>query len=441
MFLSNSMSVQRVPIDELKPAERPIRHHSKKQRAKIQKSVDAFGQVAPVPVTPDGEIIDLELVWRTLKESGATHVNVLVIADKSPAEIKALRLMLNRSAQDAVWDDENLRSVFQELIDLNFDLELTGFDPPEIDYTLNLDIPRANVEENASDIPSVEAKAVSWPGSIWALGQHRLGCGTATDLAFVQQVLGGRLAHVSFVNPPYNIPVHGFISGKGRNKHREFEQGSGELTLEENFAFLKASLGVLKSCSTSSALIFACIDWRHIMEMTVAGRACDLPLYQIATWVKSNAGMGGIYRNASEFIAIFRAGKDAPLDNVELRRRGRNRTNVWNYPSMSAFGKDRDGLLALHPTVKPVAMVADVLRDVTRRGELVLDSFVGSGTTIMAAQETGRVCCGIELDPLYVDVAIRRWQNLTGRDAVLMGTGESFNRCTQRLLEGPSGVK
>jgi DNA methylase len=441
MFLSNSMSVQRVPIDELKPAERPIRHHSKKQRAKIQKSVDAFGQVAPVPVTPDGEIIDLELVWRTLKESGATHVNVLVIADKSPAEIKALRLMLNRSAQDAVWDDENLRAVFQELIDLNFDVELTGFDPPEIDYTLNLDIPRANVEENASDIPSVEAKAVSWPGSIWALGQHRLGCGTATDLAFVQQVLGGRLAHVSFVNPPYNIPVHGFISGKGRNKHREFEQGSGELTLEENFAFLRESLGVLKSCSTSSALIFACIDWRHIMEMTVAGRACDLPLYQIATWVKSNAGMGGIYRNASEFIAIFRAGKDAPSNNVELRRRGRNRTNVWNYPSMSAFGKDRDGLLALHPTVKPVAMVADVLRDVTRRGEVVLDSFMGSGTSIMAAQETGRICRGIELDPLYVDVAIRRWQNLTGRDAVLMGTGESFSRCTQRLLEAPSGVK
>jgi hypothetical protein len=441
MLLSNSMSVQRVPIDELKPAKRPIRHHSKKQRAKIQKSVDVFGQVAPIPVTPKGEIIDLQLVWRTLKESGATHVNVIVIADKSPAEIKALRLMLNRSAQDGVWDDENLRAVFQELIDLNFDLELTGFDPPEIDYTLNLDFPQANVEENASDIPRVETRAVSWPGSIWTLGDHRLGCGNATDLAFVQQVLAGRLAHVSFIDPSYNIPVHGFVSGKGRNKHREFVRGSGELSSRVLFAFFKSSLDVLKVCSVSSALIYACIDWQHILEMTVAGRACDMPLYQIATWVKSSAGTGGIYRNASEFIAIFRAGKDAPLDNVELGRRGRNRTNVWHYPSMSAFGKDRDDLHALHPTVKPIAMMADVLRDVTRRSEVVLDSFIGPGTSIMAAQETGRVCCGVELDPLYVDVAIRRWQNLTGRDAVLVESDESFDHCTQRLLEAPSGVK
>jgi hypothetical protein len=441
VLLSNSLAVQRVPIDSLNSLEPPVRRHPEKQVAKLRKSVQIFGQVVPILVTPEYQIVDHELVWRAMKENGATHVDVIVVADKSPAEIKALRLMLNRSAIDAVWDDENLRRVLEELTEFSFDLELTGFDPAEIDCHLNLDLPEANVEENASDIPPVETKAVSTRAMIWAAGPHRVGCGDATDLGFVKHVLGSHLAHVSFIDPPYNIPVHGFISGKGRNKHREFVAGAGELTSEEFFAFLQTSLNVLKTCSAPAALVYACIDWRHVMEMTVAGRACEMPLYQIITWVKSNAGMGGVYRNASEFITVFRVGKETPLDNVELGRRGRNRTNVWNYPSMSAFGKQRDSLLALHPTVKPVAMIADALRDVTRRGEVVLDTFLGSGTSLIAAQETGRVCCGVELDPLYVDVAIRRWQNITGREATNLETGETFNRSAQRLLESPSGAK
>jgi hypothetical protein len=330
MLLSNSLSVQRVPIDSLRATEPPVRRHPEKQFDNLRKSLENFGQVLPIPVTDKRRIIDHELVWRAMKAIGATHVDVIVITDKSPAEIKALRLMLNRSALDAVWDNENLRTVFQELIDLNFDLELTGFDPPEVDYHLNIDLPRTNVEENASDIPSVETTAVSSRGMIWAAGDHTVGCGDATDHAFVSRVLAGRLAHASFVDPPYNVPIHGFISGKGRNKHREFVKGAGELSFEENYAFLQNSLSVLKACCHPTALVYACIDWRHVMEMTVAGRACNMPLYQIATWVKSNAGMGGIYRNASEFIVIFRAGDDSPLDNVELGRRGRNRTNVWN---------------------------------------------------------------------------------------------------------------
>jgi hypothetical protein len=438
MLLSNSLVVQHVAVDTLRPSSVPVRRHPKKQLAKLRKSLEVFGQVTPILATPDGEIIDLELVWRALKANGATHADVIVIRDKSPEEIKALRLMLNRSAMDAVWDNENLRTVLQDLIDLDFDLELTGFNPPEIDLHLNLDLAQANVEENGTDIPAVEVKAVSSLGSIWALGDHRIGCGNATDHSFVSRVLGGRLAHVSFVDMPYNIPVHGFISGKGRHRHREFVEGAGELSTEEYFALVRDSLTVLQLCSLPTALIYACIDWRHVMEMTVAGRACGMPLYQIATWVKSNGGMGTVYRNQSEFICIFRAGEDAPLDNVELGRHGRNRTNVWNYPGMSSFGKGRDELLGIHPTVKPVAMIADALRDVTRRGDVVLDTFAGSGSALMAAQETGRICCCVELDPLYVDVAVRRWQNATGREAVRLETGEGFNSIAQGLLNGPS---
>jgi hypothetical protein len=194
----------------------------------------------------------------------------------------------------------------------------------------------------------------------------------------------------------------------------------------------------MKACCSPTALMHVCTDWRHVMEMTVAGRTCASPLYQIITWVKSDAAMGGIYRNQSEFICVFSAGTAVPLDNVELGRRGRNRTNVWNYPGVPRRGKKHDDLFGLQPTVKPVAMIADALRDVTKRRDVVLDTFLGSGSTLMAAEETGRVCRGVELDPLLVDVAIRRWQNATGRDAVLLETGEPFNASAQRRLAGPS---
>jgi hypothetical protein len=416
----------------------PVRLHPIKQLKKVRKSLATFGQVRPLLVAPDGEIIDNELVWLALKANGATHVDVIVVADKSPAELKALRLTLNRTALDARWDEQNLRGVLEQLVDVDFDLELTGFDTPEIDHYLNLDLPQANVEENGSDIPPVGVRAVSSLGAIWRLGNHCVGCGSATDLAFVSRVLDGRAASVCFVDPPYNIKVDGFITGKGRHRHREFVQGAGEMSTGEHFGLLRDSFLVLKESCAPRALMYACIDWRHVMEMTVAGRACDMPLYTICVWTKTNGGMGGIYRNAHELVCVFRAGTETPLDNVELGRHGRNRTNVWSYPGMSSFGKARDELLGSHPTVKPVAMIADVLRDVTKRGEIVLDTFLGSGSTLMAAQETGRICSGVELDPLYVDVTIRRWQNATGRDAVLAMTGEPFNDVAQRLLAAPS---
>jgi hypothetical protein len=385
---------------------------------------------------PTGDIVWGEEIWLALRANGAAEIEVIFLNDKSPDELDAIRLGLHRIGLDARRDEEGVRVVLERLASVDFDLDLTGFDPPEIDNYLNLDLPDANVEETGSDIPPVGNKPVSMPGSIWALGRHSIGCGDATDRAFVDRVMNGRTASCCFVDPPYNVRVAD-ISGKGRHQYREFVQGSGELTKDQYFSLLFDALFVLQAVSASTSLIYACIDWRHVMEMTVAGRACGMPLYQIVAWVKSNAGMGGIYRNQHELICVFRAGKDAPLDNVELGRRGRHRTNVWKYPSMSSFGKHRDDVMGLHPTIKPVRMVADALRDVTRRGEVVVDTFLGSGTTLMAAEETGRVCCGVELDPLYLDVAIQRWQNATGRDAVLLETGEPFNALAPRRLAVP----
>jgi hypothetical protein len=438
MLLMNSPSIQRIPIDSLRLSATPVRRHPKKEIDKVRKLLAAHGQVPPILAAPTGEIIFWEEIWLALKADGATEVDAVIVTGKSPTELKALQLALNRIPLDAYWDDQNVRNILEELVSVDFDLDLTGFDAPEIDHYLNLDIPQANVEEDGSDIPPMQARAISAPGIIWAFGEHRVGCGSATDLAFVNRVLGGKTANSSFIDPPYNIKVDGFITGKGRHRHREFVQGSGELSTDEYFALLKDSLLVLKGCCAPTALVYACIDWRHVMEMTVAGHACGMPLYTICVWTKTNGGMGGIYRNAHELVCVFKAGAEQPLDNVELGRHGRNRTNVWSYPGMSSFGKERDELLGSHPTVKPVAMIADALRDVTKRGDVVIDTFLGSGSTLMAAQETGRICCGVELDPLYVDVTIRRWQNATGRDAILFETGERFDDVAQRLLTASS---
>ncbi len=433
----NSRMLERVSIDVLRLPKLQVRWNPKKQVEKAAKFLAKFGQTPLIYAASDGEILYGEEFFLALKESGAAEIDVVFIHDKSTVELKAIRLALHRIPEDARWNDQNVRLVLDEIETSGIELDLTGFDPPEIDNFLDLDLPRSNVVEGGTDVP-VEKQAVSAAGSIWLLGEHQLGCGNATDLEFVRGVFGGRPVNVSFIDPPYNIPVHGFISGKGRNRHREFVQGSGELTDDQYFFLLRDAFAVLQRLSCADALIFSCIDWRHLLEMLVAARACGLPLYQIITWIKANGGMGGIYRNQHELICVFRAGQEGPLDNVELGKRGRNRTNVWqHYGGMSSFGKGRDELLGVHPTVKPVAMIADALRDCTKRGGVVADTFAGSGSTLLAAQETGRHFCGVELDPLYVDVAVRRWQNVTGREAVLLATGEPFNAVRQRLLFPP----
>ncbi len=437
-MISNQLVIQRVPIDQLRAMEPAVRRHPQKQLEKLQRGLKQFGQVIPVPVTSDNRIIDLELVWRALKANGESYIDTVVIEGQTEEHVLALRLALNRLAEDAKWDDANLREVLQDLLRVNFDVDLTGFSPPEVDLRLGADIPGANVEENASDIPPLEETAVTTTGTIWQLGPHRVGCGDATDSSFVAHLLNGDIAAAAFTDPPWNIPVQGFISGRGKHQHREFVQGTGELSEDAFFAFLCGLLNVLKQSCAPSALLYVCIDWRHITEMNVAARRCGMSLYNIAVWTKTNGGMGGIYRNAHELIPIYAAGNEQPLNNVQLGRHGRNRTNVWTYPGMNAFGRDRDALLCSHPTAKPVALVADVLRDVTKRSDVVIDTFLGSGTTLMAAHETGRICRGTELDPLYVDVIVRRWQAATGRDAVRADTGERFNDAEQRLIAGPN---
>ncbi len=432
--IPNSREPQLLPIDAVKPYGRHARRHSKAKIDKLKKLLAEFGQVAPILVDGDKVIISGHALHTAMRELGAGEIAAISIVGRSQSEIKALRLALNRLPLEAAWDDDNLRAELQELVELSFDLDLTGFDAPEIDSLLDLDLPKDNIAEDDAEIPPIGKVAVSSKGDIWVCGRHRLGCGDALDQVFVDKLRGSAKADLCFIDPPYNEPIGGFVSGKGRTKHREFVQAAGEMSSAEFIAFLTGSLKVLRVVCTQRALIYACMNWRHVFELIGAGRECGLQLFNLCVWAKTNAGMGSLYRNQHELICVFMGGTDAHENKNELGRHCRNRSNLWNYRVCNAFSHDRDALLASHPTVKPVSMIADALRDVTKRGDIVIDTFMGSGSTLMAAEKTGRICFGTEIDPLYVDVAIRRWQVRTASDAVHAMTGELFSDRTQKIV-------
>ena len=267
------------------------------------------------------------------------------------------------------------------------------------------------------------------------LGAHRLYCGNALEEAAYVALMTGKKAAMVFVDPPFNVKIDGHASGLGATRHREFAFASGEMSETEFTAFLTQSCRLLATYSEPGALHFICMDWAHAYELLTASRAVYSELKNMCVWAKDNAGMGSLYRSQHELIFVFKHGKTAHRNNIQLGKYGRYRSNIWRYPGMNSFGRttDEGNLLALHPTVKPVALVADAILDCTQRGDIVLDSFLGSGTTLMAAERVGRICHGMEIDPLYVDTAIRRWQNLTGERARHARTNRYFDTVAAKV--------
>ena len=438
-ILKNSNEWQRIPITAVKPYQHHARHHSKRNIEKIKMIIGHYGQVVPIIVDQNNVIVDGHAVWRAMTEFGSGDIAVVVVAGRSDTEIKSLRLALNRIPSDAAWDNERVRQELQELVNLSFDLELTGFEPAEIHHILDVDLQKLNVVD--ADIPAVKKIAVSATGDVWVCDHHRVGCGDARDQALIDRVRDGKLSDICFVDPPYDVPIAGLVCGKGCAQHRELARAAGEMSPDEYTEFLEASLKVLQTASVPGALMYACMDWRHVFELIGAGRQCGLDLVNLCVWAKTNAGTDSFYRSQHELICVFKAAAEAHANNIELLRHGRNRSNVWTYRECNAFGSDRGELLVNHLTLKPVLMIADALRDVTKRGGIVLDTFLGSGSTLMAAEETGRRCFGIELEPLYVDVAIRRWQTKTACDALHAETGELFEDRARRLTTTAEQVR
>lgn len=434
--MKNSMQIQYLPIAAIKPSSHAARQHSSAQRRKLKSLLQKFGQVVPIIIDTYHEIVDGHAVHGALRDLGHDEIAVVVVENRSEAEIRALRLALNRVAEDAVWDDAKLRGEFEYLISVGFELDLSGFEAVEIDMALAIDAPAANVveEEMAEEATPVEGQTVTQPGDVFHLGPHIIGCGDARDAAFICSLVAGKQVACVFSDPPYNVPIDGFVSGLGKTHHREFAMGTGEMSRQQFVAFLSTTVAAITSVLVDGAILYLCMDWRHGGELCEAVAQNGLEQKNLCVWVKSNAGMGSFYRSQHELIYVFKHGEGPHQNNFGLGAGGRSRSNVWHYRGVNAFGKDRMSLLGVHPTVKPVAMIADALRDVTRRGELVLDVFLGSGSTLIAAEETGRVCIGVELDPAYVDVGIRRWQKRTGKDAVHAVTGETFDVIAERAV-------
>ncbi len=423
--------VVEILITDLSPLNRRARRHRRKQIWQIAKSIEQYGFLNPILINDDNRVIAGFGRILAAKHLGMKRVPCIRLSGLSEAELRAYAIADNRLAELSGWDDDVLAQELSYIIDLdiNLDLTVTGFETPEIDLIIGdaaLSVPEQPIP------PLNDGPAVSRFGDLWQLNDHRLLCGDSTDQQSYSQLLNAALAAMVFTDPPYNLKVSGLV-GKGQKQHREFAMASGEMTNADFTSFLRTVLGHCYQFGQDGSLHYVFMDWRHMQQLLTVGDEIFDALKNIIVWDKSRGGMGSFYRSQHEFIALLKKGDAPHINNIQLGRYGRDRTNVWHYPPARPGG---EADLNLHPTSKPVSLVADAIQDASNRGDIVLDPFGGSGTTLLAAEQTGRHGYLMELDPLYVDLAVLRWEQMTGHEAVLQATGQTFKAVkTKRLTE------
>jgi DNA modification methylase len=421
--MQSNLSIEYVPTSSLKANPHNARTHNRHQRRKIAASVRQFGFLNPIIVDHEGYIAAGHGRWEAAKDENMATVPVIRIEHLTKDQIRAYIIADNKLAELARWDHSILVTELQHLLVTDLDVTLTGFEVGEIDGLLaGLSSQKVGPEDLQLPLPILP---ISQRREIWLLGKHRLLCGDAQNAADFVRLMDGKTAAAGFCDPPYNRGSRN-IGGRGRVKHGDFAFAFGEMSRAEFRKFLKATLKNGAAVMRSGAVQFVCMDWQHIGDLIQVGAGVYGAMLNLAVWNKTNAGQGSFYRSQYEHVAVYRVGAEHHMNNVQLGRFGRNRSNVWTYAGVNTFGKDRMEALVAHPTVKPVALVADAMLDCTARNEIVLDQFCGSGTTIVAAEKVGRIGYGIEYEPKYVDVAIGRWQKFTGMDAVLSGDGRTF---------------
>ena len=431
----HSPAIEMMPVTTLRPYSGNARTHSSKQISQIVDSIRRFGFTNPVLISDDGEIIAGHGRVMAAKQLGMTTVPILRLSHLSSEERRAYVLADNKLAINAGWDTDVLAIELQALIDLDFDVSLTGFSLAEIDFTLDhaRDASPTSGDDAADHIPKPSSgPAITRTGDLWHLGRHRLLCGDARSAEDVGRLVDGSAIDLIFTDPPYNVPIDGNVGGLGLVKHREFAFASGEMSPEQFTEFLTVTLGNAAASAKDGAIAYVCMDWRHLREVMDAGEAVFAELKNLCVWNKTNGGMGSFYRSKHELVFVFKVGTAPYTNSFGLGETGRYRTNVWDYAGISSLGASRMDELAMHPTVKPVALVADAIRDCSRRGEIVLDVFGGSGSTLIAAELCGRQAQLLEFDPIYCDTIIRRWQRYTGKKAKLAENGLNFEAVVER---------
>nr|WP_321440528.1 DNA methyltransferase [uncultured Hyphomonas sp.] len=423
----NTSSLTHIPIDDLKIPRRQLRRHAKSQIRKIARSLDTFGFVSPVLIDRHNNVIAGVARIQAAKELGLTTALALRVEHLSDEEIRLYRIADNRLAEEAEWNLPDLQQEFGDLITLELDITITGFETPQIDMVL---VPPGTDADPADDIQALnpDREPVTRTGDTWAIGPHRLHCGDARDTLAYTALLGEDQVKAVFTDPPYNVPVAGHMGGLGRHKHREFLMASGEMPPEAFSALLRSGLENAATHAAKGAVLFVCMDWRSIDVLKRAADAAGLETLNLCVWNKTNGAMGSLYRSKHELVWVFRIPGAGHTNNVQLGKHGRNRTNVWDYAGANTPGSDSHRDLALHPTIKPIALIADAILDVTNRNDIVLDMFGGVGSTLLAAERTGRIARLIELDPLYVDATLDRVRENTGLEPRLVATGQTFEQ-------------
>jgi DNA modification methylase len=424
-FGHNALKIETLPIRDLRANPNNSRLHPRTQIEKLRRAIEEFGFLIPVLIDERNTTIAGHARIEAAERCGLTAVPCVRANHLSEAQKRAFIISDNRLAEDARWDFQVLAKEFEFLRLEGMDLETTGFEIPELDMVFAAADNAASPEDDK--IPDLQpTRTITKPHDFWTMGDHRLICADARRPESFVQLLSGHKADLVFVDPPYNVRIRGHVSGKGRVKHREFAEASGEKTSAQFAKFLEDSLSLLAEHSEDGAIHFVCSDWRHLDEMLTAGRRVYRELKNLVVWNKTNCGMGSLYRSQHELIFVWKHGRGKHTNNIQLGKHGRNRGNVWTYAGANTFSSDRSTDLAMHPTVKPVGLVADAILDCSRRGDLVLDSFGGSGSTLIACERTGRRARLIEMDPIYCDQTVRRWQKLTGKVAV-NAAGVPFN--------------
>ena len=442
----SSMAIEPIPVASLRPHPGNARIHSKKQVRQIADSIRQFGFTNPVLIGDGGEIIAGHGRVEAAKLLGLDCVPTVRLAHLNAAQRRAYVLADNKLALNAGWDRELLAIELQGLIDIDFDVELTGFSCTEIDLVLD------EAREGSPNGPTEAEDQVPFPigdptsavtraGDVWCLGRHRLICGDARDRVPFDLLMGNERADLIFSDPPYNLPLDGHVTGLGRIRHREFAMGVGEMSVEAFTSFLQRTLGHAAALARNGAIAFVCMDWRHMGELLKAGQAVFSELKNLCVWNKTNGGMGTFFRNKHELVFVFKVGTAPHTNTFGLGDGGRYRTNVWDYAGVNTLRAGRSEDLAMHPTVKPVALVAEAIKDCSRRGEIVLDPFGGSGRTLIAAEKTGRLARLIEFDTIYCDTILHRFERVTGKQATHAASGTSFEEVAQERAAPPTVTK
>jgi DNA modification methylase len=419
-----------LPLPELKPFPDNPRKHSEAQIVSLARSIKDNPWTNPILIDEERTILSGHGRMEAATRLGLSQVPTITLAGCTPAQKRAIVIGENRHAENATWDHDKLKIHLESLIELNFDVELSGFTTGEVDIILD---GNSGSQVAASDdaLPELPTSAVSVTGDLWLLGEHSLLCGDSRDTGSYRTLLGTERAQLILTDPPYNVKIWGHARGNGKTRHREFSMASGEMSDTQFVRFLETVIEQLVTFSSDGSIHYIFIDWRHLPALLRGA----LPLYsewkQLLVWNKLNGGQGNFYRSQHELIGVFKKGSSRHINNFGLGATGRYRTNVLNHPGMAVSTADNLRERDLHPTVKPVGLLADLIRDCSHRKRLVLDPFAGSGSVILAAERAGRIARAVEIDPLYVDVAIARWQKMTGDKALLAGSRRTFDQVAE----------